>query len=113
MSDASMPFQPAIDEPSKAWPDSNLSSSKCEMGTVTCCSLPRVSAKRKSTNLTSLSFSICITSAAVLAIRILLIEKGVSTTPHGACDRRISVKAEIVPALGHEQINNHSLEDAG
>jgi hypothetical protein len=29
MSDASMPFQPAIDEPSKAWPSLNLSSSKC------------------------------------------------------------------------------------
>jgi hypothetical protein len=29
MSEASMPFQPAIDEPSKAWPDVNLSSSKC------------------------------------------------------------------------------------
>ena len=35
MSDASMPFQPAIDEPSNAWPDVNLSSSKCETGTVT------------------------------------------------------------------------------
>ena len=28
MSDASMPFQPAIDEPSNAWPSVNLSSSK-------------------------------------------------------------------------------------
>ena len=50
-----MPFQPAIEEPSKAWPRSNLSLSKCDTGTVTCCSLPRVSVKRKSTNLTSLS----------------------------------------------------------
>ena len=30
-----MPFQPAIDEPSKAWPLVNLSSSKAEIGTVT------------------------------------------------------------------------------
>ena len=65
-----MPFQPAIDEPSKACPDENLSSSKCETGTVTCCSLPRVSVKRKSTNLTSSSFTILITSATVLAIKI-------------------------------------------
>ena len=64
-----MPFQPAIDEPSKAWPELNLSSSKCETGTVTCCSLPRVSVKRKSTNLTSFSFTIFITSATVFAIR--------------------------------------------
>ena len=67
-----MPFQPAIDEPSKAWPEVNLSSSKCEMGTVTCCSLPRVSVKRKSTNLISLSFTIFITSATVFAIWALL-----------------------------------------
>src|SRR6476661_9980174 len=67
MSDASMPFQPAIDEPSNAWPELNLSSSKCDTGTVVCCSLPRVSVKRKSTNLTSLSFTIFITSATVLA----------------------------------------------
>src|SRR5919206_2806068 len=67
MSDASMPFQPAIDEPSKAWPDVNLSSSKCDRGTDTCCSLPRVSVKRKSTNLTSFSDTIFITSATVLA----------------------------------------------
>jgi hypothetical protein len=69
MSEASIPFHPAIDEPSKAWPDVNLSSSKCEIGTVTCCSLPRVSVKRKSTNLTSFSFTIFITSATVLAIK--------------------------------------------
>ena len=68
MSDASMPFQPAIDEPSKAWPPVNLSSSKAETGTVTCCSLPRVSVKRKSTNLTSASFTMFITSATVFAI---------------------------------------------
>ena len=58
-----MPFQPAIEEPSKAWPSVNLASSKCDTGTVTCCSLPRVSVKRKSTNLMSLSFTIFITLA--------------------------------------------------
>jgi hypothetical protein len=49
--------------------------------------------------LTSLSFSICITSAAVLAIRILLSEK-----------MHTSLKAEIVPAFDYEQISNLSLE---
>jgi glutamine synthetase len=39
-----------------------------EIGTVTCCSLPRVSVKRKSTNFASLSFTMFITSATVLAI---------------------------------------------
>src|SRR6476660_1289752 len=67
MSDASMPFQPAIEEPSKAWPDVNLSSSNADTGTDTCCSLPRVSVKRKSTNLTSFSDTNFITSATVLA----------------------------------------------
>ena len=42
-----MPFQPAIDEPSKAWPSLNLSSPKAFTGTETCCSLPLVSVKRK------------------------------------------------------------------
>src|SRR5450830_886563 len=70
MSEASMPFQPAIEEPSKACPDVNLSSSKWDTGTVVCCCLPRVSVKRKSTNLTSFSFTNFITSATVFAIRI-------------------------------------------
>ena len=58
-----MPFQPAIEEPSNACPESNLSCVNCLAGTVTCCSLPRVSVKRRSTNLTSLSLIILSTSA--------------------------------------------------
>ena len=57
MSEAWMPFQPAIDEPSKAWPESNLSMVKYLAGTDTCCSFPSVSVKRKSTNLTSFSLA--------------------------------------------------------
>jgi hypothetical protein len=68
MSEAWMPFHPAIEEPSNAWPASNFSFVKCRIGTCTCCSLPRVSVKRKSTNLTSLSFAIFKTSSAVMAI---------------------------------------------
>src|SRR5256885_8380286 len=63
MSDAWMPFQPAIDEPSKKCPDSNFSGPKDFTGTWTCCSLPRVSVKRRSTNLTSLSLIVLSTSA--------------------------------------------------
>ncbi len=63
-----MPFQPAIDEPSKAWPEMNLSSSKWDTGTVTCCSLPRVSVKRKSTKRTSFSSTILITSWGVIVL---------------------------------------------
>jgi hypothetical protein len=68
MSEAWMPFQPAIEEPSNACPDSNFSLVKCLIGTCTCCSLPRVSVKRKSTNLTSLSLASFRTSSAVMAI---------------------------------------------
>ena len=65
MSEASMPFHPAIDEPSNAWPSSNFSLSNIFDGTETCCSLPRVSVKRRSTNFTSFSWIILRTSAAV------------------------------------------------
>src|SRR5712672_1991750 len=68
MSEAWMPFQPAIDEPSKAWPSSNFSLVKYFTGTETCCSLPRVSVKRRSTNLTSVSLMIFMTSLADIAI---------------------------------------------
>src|SRR5436190_24068667 len=62
MSEASMLFHPAIEEPSKKCPLSNLSIVKALTGTETCCSLPRVSVKRRSTNLTSLSLIIFMTS---------------------------------------------------
>ena len=68
MSEASIPFQPAIDEPSNACPFSNLSMVKYFAGTVTCCSLPRVSVKRKSTNFTSFSLASLRTSVAVSAM---------------------------------------------
>src|SRR5215471_20448729 len=73
MSDAWMPFQPAIDEPSNAWPLSNLSIVNTLLGTETCCSLPRVSVKRRSTNLTSLSL-ISLSTSAGLGMRNLLDE---------------------------------------
>src|SRR5690606_2396431 len=70
--DAWMPFHPAIEEPSNAWPSSNLSLLKCLAGTLTCCSLPRVSVNRRSTNLTSLSLMSFKTSSGVIAMGNLL-----------------------------------------
>src|ERR1051326_4767175 len=61
-----MPFHPAIEEPSKKWPDSNFSGPNAFTGTLTCCSLPRVSVKRRSTNLTSLSLISWNTSFGVI-----------------------------------------------
>src|SRR5438132_965015 len=67
-----MPFQPAIDEPSKKCPDSNLSGPKAFTGTLTCCSLPRVSVKRRSTNLTSLSLIVWNMSFGVIVFSLTL-----------------------------------------
>ena len=59
-----MPFQPAIEEPSNILPSAKNASSTTWAGTLTCCSLPRVSVRRKSTNLTPFSFMSLRTSAA-------------------------------------------------
>ena len=48
MSDSLMPFHPAIEEPSNILPSTKKSSSTIRVGMVTCCSLPRVSVKRRS-----------------------------------------------------------------
>src|SRR5436305_12419814 len=108
MSDASMPFQPAIDEPSNAWPDVTLSSSSADRGTETCCSLPRVSVKRKSMNLTSFSDTIFITSATVLAAiknllagRSLVLGMGgddIEKAPGGCLENAHRNVAETMPA---------------
>src|ERR1035438_7288878 len=65
MSDSLMPFQPAIDEPSNILPSLKKPSSTSRVGTVTCCSLPMVSVKRKSANFASFSLINLITSAGV------------------------------------------------
>src|ERR1043165_4550625 len=63
-----MPFQPAMEEPSKAWPSSNFSLLKYLTGTLTCCSLPRVSVKRRSTNFHSLPLLSFNTASEFIAI---------------------------------------------
>src|SRR6266850_4269298 len=60
-----------MEEPSKKWPDSNFSGPKDLTGTLTCCSLPRVSVKRRSTNLTSLSLIVWNISFAVISFSSL------------------------------------------
>src|SRR5574343_1482467 len=100
-----MPFQPAMEEPSKAWPFSNLSSSKAETGTVTCCSLPRVSVKRKSTNLASFSLTIFITSCGV-AISVSLLRKHVAG-PTG--DNQKIATSRLEQKLCHRSISNLSI----
>ena len=71
MSEALIPFQPAIEEPSKAWPSVNLLLSNADTGTVTCCSLPLVSVKRKSTNFTLLLLIFFITSDTPAILKLL------------------------------------------
>src|SRR6478735_6033466 len=66
MSDSWMPFQPAIEEPSKPLPSSKNASSTTRVGTVTCCSLPLVSVKRRSTYLIPFSSISLRTSAPVV-----------------------------------------------
>src|SRR6187431_1865827 len=66
MSDSLMPFQPAMDEPSNILPSRNRSSSTRFEGIVTCCSFPRVSVKRRSAYLTSLSLINLMTSAGFI-----------------------------------------------
>ena len=73
MSEASMPFQPAIEEPSKAKPSANMPSLTIEPSAVTCCILPLVSVKRRSRNLTSLSFIIFSTSPTFFGLSAIAV----------------------------------------
>src|SRR5580658_6278527 len=68
MSDSLMPFQPAIDEPSNILPSLKKPSSTRRVGTVTCCSLPIVSVKRRSANLASFSLINLRTSAGIMCV---------------------------------------------
>src|SRR5215471_8285491 len=67
MSDSLMPFHPAMEEPSNILPSRNRSSSTSRAGIVTCCSLPRVSVKRRSANFTCFSLMSLRTSFGVIS----------------------------------------------
>src|SRR5262247_2390544 len=73
LSEASMPFQPAIEEPSKAYPSANMPSLTHEPSAVTCCIFPLVSVKRRSRNFTSLSFIIFKTSPTDFGLSAMLL----------------------------------------
>src|SRR5690606_36947654 len=96
MSDSLIPFQPAIDEPSNILPSSKKLSSTVLDGTVTCCSLPRVSVSRKSTNLTPFSFIICNTSAADMSLLHSCLSL-LAVDPGG----RLLVRGARAPTWGH------------
>src|ERR1700687_379463 len=68
MSDSLMPFQPAMDDPSNILPSAKKPASTRRVGTVTCCSLPSVSVKRRSANLASFSAINLRTSAGVMCV---------------------------------------------
>src|SRR5690606_20036564 len=68
MSDWSIDFQPAIEEPSNMKPSSKKSSSTRSATRVTCCSLPLGSVKRTSTYSTSSVFIRSRTSLTVIGI---------------------------------------------
>src|SRR5579871_1194628 len=68
MSEASMLFQPRIDDPSKPKPSSNTSAVSSAIGTVKCCHVPNVSTNFASTIFTPCFFAISITLFAVLML---------------------------------------------
>ena len=72
MSDSLMPFQPAIEEPSNILPSTKKSSSTMRVGMVTCCSLPRVSVKRRSQYVISFSLISFTTSAGVMSVSLFI-----------------------------------------
>src|ERR1700727_3107535 len=71
MSDSLIPFQPAMEEPSNILPSLKNPSSTRRVGTVTYCSLPMVSVKRRSQNFASFSLINFRTSAGVIFVLAL------------------------------------------
>src|SRR5205809_5534719 len=67
MSDASMDFQPRIDEPSKPKPSSKTSSVNSAIGQEKCCQVPKVS-----TNFTSTIFAPCFLAISITCLGVLI-----------------------------------------
>src|SRR4030066_83097 len=106
MSDSLMPFQPAIEEPSNILPSSKGEASTWWWGTETCCSLPLVSVKRKSTNFTPLSLIILSTAAADIG-KPPSREIGEQIADFRPCGRHL--KPVILQYLCHEWNGNNCL----
>src|ERR1041384_4298879 len=70
MSDASMDFQPRMDEPSKPKPSSKTSSVNSAMGQEKCCQVPNVSTNFTSTILAPAFLAISITLLGVLMFSV-------------------------------------------
>src|SRR5580658_2917722 len=67
MSEASMDFQPRMDEPSNPNPSLNTSSVNSEIGQLKCCQVPNVS-----TNFTSTIFAACFTAMSKTLFGVLI-----------------------------------------
>src|ERR1700733_7033723 len=68
MSEASMDFQPRMEEPSKPYPSLKTSSVSSEIGTLKCCQVPKVS-----TNFTSTIFAPCLRAISITLFGLLII----------------------------------------
>src|SRR5215207_97222 len=73
MSDASMDFQPRMDEPSKPKPSLKTSSVSSPMGQLKCCQVPKVSTNLMSTILAPCFLAISTTLFGVLIYRIVFV----------------------------------------
>src|SRR5258706_6206181 len=71
MSDASIDFQPRMDEPSKPNPSLNTSSVNSPMGQLKCCQVPKVSTNFTSTILTPCLRAISMTLRGVAPFGVL------------------------------------------
>src|SRR5271154_2165018 len=69
MSEASMDFQPRMEEPSKPNPSAKTSSVNSEMGQLKCCHVPKVS-----TNLTSTILAPCLRAMSKTVLGELMIQ---------------------------------------
>src|SRR2546421_1187030 len=65
MSEASIDFQPRIEEPSKPKPSAKTSSVNSPMGQLKCCQVPKVS-----TNLTSTIFACCLRARSMTLLGV-------------------------------------------
>src|SRR5271170_5282458 len=68
MSEASMDFQPRMEEPSKPKPSVKTSSVNSDMGTLKCCQVPKVS-----TNFTSTIFAPCLRAVSITLFGLLIL----------------------------------------
>src|SRR6185437_1583922 len=101
-----MPFQPAMEEPSNILPSRKKPSSTSLAGMVTCCSLPRVSVKRRSANLTSFSFMSLRTSLGVISPPEIVARVSGVRSSSGSLQKPCQFGASKNQALASEAVRN-------